>query len=46
MFGCYRLEAYSFLLMRDRRGSDQEGEGGGKEIEGVEGGKLYSGCII
>lgn len=46
MFRCYLLEAFSFLLMRDRMGADQEGKGGGMELEGVEGGKLYSGCII
>lgn len=46
MFGYYLLEAYSFLLRRDRTGADQEGKGGGMELEGVEGGKLYSGCII
>ena len=38
MFGCYLLEACSFL-MRDRKGVDLEGKGGGEELGGINGGK-------
>ena len=38
MFGCYLLEACSFL-MRDRKGVDLEGRRGGKELGGVVGGE-------
>ena len=36
MFGCYLLEACSFL-MRDRKGVDLDGRDGGEELGGVEG---------
>ena len=38
MFGCYLLGACSFL-MRDRKGVDLEGKGGGEELGGINGGK-------
>ena len=38
MFGCYLLEACSFL-MRDRKGVDLDGRRGGEELGGVEGGE-------
>ena len=38
MFCCYLLEACSFL-MRDRKGVDLKGQGGEKELVGVEGGE-------
>jgi hypothetical protein len=41
MFCCYNLETYSFL-MRDRRGLDLVGKGGGKELGGVEGGETVN----
>ena len=42
---CYLLEACSFI-MRHTEGVDLEGRGGGEELGGVEGGKLYSGYIV
>ena len=36
LFGCYLLEACSFL-MRDRKGVDLDGRDGGEELGGVEG---------
>jgi hypothetical protein len=38
MVGCYLLEACS-LVMRDRKGVDLKGQGGEKELVGVEGGE-------
>lgn len=38
MFGCYFLEACSFLT-RDRKGVDWDGRGGGEGLGGVEGGE-------
>ena len=39
MFGCYLLEACTFL-MRDRKGADPEERGGGEELGGIEEEKL------
>ena len=38
MFGCYLLEACSFLI-RDRKGVDPDRMGGGEELRGVKGGE-------
>ena len=41
MFGCYLLEAHSFLV-RDRKGTDPEGKDGGVELGWEEGGETIS----
>lgn len=40
------LRSLCFFLMRDRKKLDLDRQGGGGELEGVEGGKLYSNYIV